>query len=124
MVVRRILVGILAVCALLWGVTGVSALAIAAHEHVHHTEGHDHHEDLEAALHGHAHEGVPDHDHDLTASPIAPRAAAPGSGYASGSQPLIPAPDQPGEGLLTSTSVGWCSSHGAPPFLMFCALLT
>jgi hypothetical protein len=112
------------VCALLWGVTGVSALVIAAHDHLHHAEVHDHHGDLEAALHGHGHEGVPDHDHELAAPPVASRIAAPGSVHASGSQTLPPTGDRREEILLTAASGERCSSHGAPPFLMFCVLRT
>lgn len=66
-IVRRNLVIASTICSLLWAVTGVSVLAVALHEHHHHAEMHDHHEAIEVVLHGHAHEGSPDHDHQLTA---------------------------------------------------------
>jgi len=66
-IVRRNLVTAATICALLWAVTGVSILAVALHELHHHGETHDHHDPIEVVLHGHAHEGSPDHDHELTA---------------------------------------------------------
>jgi hypothetical protein len=112
------------VCSLLWGVTGVSALVVAAHEHFHHAEVHDHHEDLEAALHGHGHEGAPDHDHEVTVPPVASRIAAAGSPHAACLQPSSPSSDQREEISLAATSVESRSIHCPPPFLMFCVLLT
>lgn len=63
---RRRLCAALVVLAVLWTGVGLSVLAVSAHEHLRHAEPHDHHAAVEVALHGHAHDGSPDHDHDLT----------------------------------------------------------
>ena len=76
-IVRRNLVAAVTVCSLLWAVTGVSVLAVALHDHHHHAEIHDHHDAIEVVLHGHSHEGSPDHDHELTAPLSAARSHVP-----------------------------------------------
>ena len=65
--VRRNLVVVAAIGSLLWGACGVAVLATAAHELRHHSEAHDHGGALQIALHGHAHQGEPDHDHQCAA---------------------------------------------------------
>ena len=70
---RRNLAAVAVVCSLLWVVSGVSALALTLHEHGHHVEDHDHHDAIQTVLHGHAHESLPDHDHELTAPLMASR---------------------------------------------------
>jgi hypothetical protein len=75
-------------------------------------------------LHGHAHEGLPDHDHELTAPLSASRVSS--------------APQLQTMALQTSpldvsaacslragsTSQSWMRDHGPPVFLMHCVLLT
>ena len=62
-------------CSLLWAVTGVSVLAVAYHEHHHHGETPIHQDAIEVVLHGHDHEGSPNHDHELTAPLSASRSS-------------------------------------------------
>ncbi len=65
-VVRRDLTTVAVIGALLWVVSGVSVLALVLHQHSHHSAFHGHHDALQAAVHGHSHEGSPDHDHEFT----------------------------------------------------------
>ena len=123
-IMRRNLVTAAAICLLLWAVTGVSVLAVALHEHHHHTEMHDHHEAIEVVLHGHSHEGSPDHDHELTSLLSVSRTF-----WSVNSQALVSLPND-----LDDAEIGPDGSSfngpseprdfGPPAYLMHCVLLT
>ena len=123
-VVRRNLVVIVAVCSLLWAVTGVSVLALTVHQHSNHSEAHDHLEDLQAAFHGHAHESTPDHDHEFTAALSASRASA--AEYSPGltSHGRILTTTEPDVIQDAASSLWRIQGNGPPPYLMNCVLLT
>jgi ABC-type Zn2+ transport system substrate-binding protein/surface adhesin len=122
--VRRDLVVIVAVCSLLWAVTGVSVLALAVHQHSSHSEAHDHLEELQATFHGHAHESAPDHDHEFTAALSASRASAAeySPGLTSHGRMLTTTKPDVIQGAASSL---WKSQdYGPPSYLMNCVLLT
>lgn len=121
---RRCLFVVVASGALLWAGTGVSVLLVALHEHSHHADQHDHHEAVQAAMHGHAHEDGPFHHHHLSATPGASRVST----VAQMSDAMIS-----GRAILdldnrriTRADLRFRSSarDGTPAFLMHCALLT
>ena len=72
---RRHLVLVIAIGSLRWAAAGAGVLAVVIHDLVHHPAPHDHHEALLTAVHGHAHEGTPVHDHVVSA-PLGPSRAA------------------------------------------------
>jgi hypothetical protein len=76
--VRRVFVVVTVGGSLLWAVTGGSVIASSLHDHCHHPEGHDHQELVQTALHGHSHEGSPEHTHRCTAFASASRAPSAG----------------------------------------------
>ena len=112
------------ICSLLWAVTGVSVLAVALHENLHHAEDHNHDNAIEMVLHGHDHEGSPNHDHELTAPLSASRT--------SWSVHLNSAVSQASDVVDAETrtirvSVGddlQSRDLGPPAFLLHCVLLT
>lgn len=112
-----------AVGSLLWSVGGFSALAVVVHEHAHHTETHDHCEDLRAALHGHGHEATPDHDHRLASPPPASRAAAGGSSDALVLQAQALADPLQGDSPLEPRSTRRIREPLPPPYLLYGVLL-
>jgi len=109
---------------MLWAVSGVSVLAVALDEHCHHSEDHDHHEALQAALHGHSHEGLPDHDHELTAPLSAAKTLSWVHPHAVASQAyeLTARVTSVVEAVVPRPSIG--HDHGPPSYLMHCAFLT
>lgn len=121
---RRSLTASVAVCSLLWAVSGVSVLAVALHEHAHHAEDHHHDAAIRTALHGHTHESSPDHDHELTTL----------AGFSRGSAMhhfQDAATQRPGaevccESLFRVGGAAEPSARdvGPPPYVMYCALLT
>jgi len=125
--VRRNLVVVVAVCSLLWAVTGVSVLALAVHQHSSHSEAHDLLEELQATFHGHAHESTPDHDHEFTAALSASRASRTSEaelspGLTSHGRMLTTTESEVIQGAASSL---WKSQdHGPPSYLMNCVLLT
>jgi len=123
-IVRRNLVVVVAVCSLLWAVTGVSVLAVALHEHFHHAHYHDHHGILQAAIHGHTHEGTPDHGHELTVPLSASRVSAVEHSFGLASQFCVLADQQRDEARTTAASISRSRGHGPPKYLMNCVLLT
>jgi hypothetical protein len=123
-IVRRNLVVGAVVCSLLWAVTGVSVLAVALHEHVHHGHHHDHQGVLQTAIHGHAHEGIPDHDHELSAPLSASRFSAVEHSAALASQISVLADHQREESRTTAASMTRSREHGPPKYLMNCVFLT
>lgn len=123
-VVRRYLVAGAVMCSLLWTVIGVSTLAVAFHEHSHHAETHDHHDALEVVLHGHAHEGSSDHDHELSAPLSASRSFGSVGPPIMVSQACDHSEDatRPKRGMTTCLS--GARDLGPPRYLMHCVLLT
>jgi len=123
-IVRRNLVTAAIICSLLWAVTGVSVLAVALHEHHHHAEMHDHHDAIEVVLHGHAHEGSPDHDHQLTAPLSVSRSTWYGHSHVMDSHAgdLEDAEIGPGGSCFKGPSEP--RDLGPPAYLMHCVLLT
>lgn len=121
---RRNLAAVAVVCSLLWVVSGVSVLALTLHEHGHHVEAHDHHDAIQTVLHGHAHEGSPDHDHVLTAPLMASRMFSSVHLHAMVSQPndLVDAAVNSVGALAKSLSDP--RDLGPPSYLMHCVLLT
>ena len=122
--VRRRLFIVVASLALLWVGTGVSVLAVAVHESLHHADPHDHHEAVRVAFHGHAHDGTPDHDHDVTAPPGAsqrPSAAGPLDASPGGNEVTVP---ERQKAQPEDSSSGAGSRYGPPPYLLHCVLLT
>lgn len=122
--VRRHLYAIVAVGALLWAGTGVSVLAVALHESLHHADPHDHHEAVRVALHGHAHDGTPDHDHDLAAPPGAsqrPSAAGPLGASPEDNEVTV---SEHQKTQPEDSSSGAFPRYGPPPYLLHCVLLT
>jgi hypothetical protein len=71
--VRRNLAVVVVLGSLLWCASGAGVLLVAAHEHLHHDEKHGHEKVFQAAIHGHAHESSPDHEHELSAPLTASR---------------------------------------------------
>jgi len=123
-IMRRNLASVAVVCLLLWVVSGLSVLGIALHEHVHHTEPHDHYDALQAALHGHAHEGSPDHDHELSAPLNASRSsAAPHPQIMASRAPLLQG-SETSRLRVVAASLSGTRIHGPPSYLMHCVLLT
>ena len=128
-IVRRILVVAVAVCSLMWAVAGVSVLVIAFHEHhhhhhQHHAETHSHDAVFELVLHCHDNEGLPHHDHELTAQLSGSRASWSGHLHSAVSQ----ASDFVD---VDTTTVGALAGDysesrdlGPPAYLMHCVLLT
>ena len=123
-IMRRDIVAVAVICSLLWAVSGVSVLAIALHEHVHHAEPHDHHGTLQAALHGHAHEGSPDHDHELSAPMNASRSSAvPHPQFMASRAPLLQS-SETSRLRAVAASLSGTRIHGPPSYLIHCVLLT
>lgn len=121
---RRRLFVVAAILALLWAGTGVSVLAVALHEILHHADPHDYHDAVRVALHGHAHDGTPDHDHNLTATPGAsrgPSAAGPVGASPEGNQATVLERQKTQPEAFSS---GTCLGYGPPPYLLHCVLLT
>jgi len=121
-VVRRNLASVVAVCSLLWAVSGVMVLALALHEHGHPVE--NHYDAIQTALHGHAHEDSPDHDHELTAPLSASRTLRSVHSHAMVSQPndLVDAAVSSVGTMANSMSEP--RDFGPPPYLLHCVLLT
>jgi len=123
-IVRRSFAAVAVVCSLLWAVSGVSVLGIALHEHFHHAELHDHHGALQAALHGHAHEGSPVHDHELRVPLSASRSsAAPHPQVVTSRTPLLQG-FEASRLRAVAASLSGARNHGPPSYLMHCVLLT
>ncbi len=123
-IVRISIVAVVVVCSLLWAVTGVSVLALALHEHGHHVEDHGHYDALQIALHGHAHESSPDHDHEVTSPLSASRAWWSGHIDALISQ-FHSSPDSGIASAGTSTLQQVEGRDIRPPsYLLHCVLLT
>lgn len=109
--------------AVVWAASGVPVLAVTLHEQLHHAELHHHRADLHTALHGHAHDGMPDHDHTITAPPSAQRPSLPGGALAA-ALAACPSPAvDPDMGLAADTLTRGGRRHGPPPYLMHAALL-
>jgi hypothetical protein len=121
---RRYLIATSVVCSLLWAVCGMSALAVALHEHVDHAEPHDHHDVIRTVLHGHSHEGTPDHDHELSTLVGASR----GSATPHNQDPASQSPDTEhyrGSSLRVGGATEPCAPDvGQPLYVMHCVLLT
>jgi hypothetical protein len=99
-------------------------LAVALHESLHHAEPHDHDAALQAALHGHAHEGTPDHDHEIAMAPSAPRPGPLGCGMLAAALAQRPAQVWEVERTgLPGISTPRERHHGPPPYLALGALL-
>ncbi len=121
---RRNLAAVAVVCSLLWVVSGVSVLALALHEHGHHGEAHDHHDAIQAVLHGHAHESLPDHDHEFTAPLSASKTISSGHSHAIASQAYDLAECVVSSPGAVATCLSTPRKHGPPSYLMNCVLLT
>jgi len=122
--VRRNLAAVAVVCLLLWVVSGVSVLALTLHEHSHHVEAHDHHDAIQTVLHGHSHEGTPDHDHELTAPPSVSRTF-----WSVHSHAVVSLPNDLVDAEVSSVgamadSLSESRDLGPPAYLMHCVLLT
>lgn len=116
-----------AVCSLLWAVSGVSVLVIAFHEHLHHhnhAETHNHDDVFELVLHCHDNDDSPHHDHELTAQLSASRTSWSVHVYSLVSQANDFLDSEVGirrEADMDSTE---SNDHGPPVFLLNCVLLT
>ena len=123
--VRRILVVAVAVCSLMWAVTGVSVLVIAYHEHHHHhAETHNHDDVFELVLHCHDNEGLPHHDHELTAQLSASRVSWSGHLFSMVTQANDLDDGEIWADLDSARCLSELRDHGPPAFLMHCVLLT
>ncbi|MEN8164792.1 MAG: hypothetical protein ABFS37_11740 [Acidobacteriota bacterium] len=124
LIVRRDLTILAVIGALLWAVSGVSVLAVVLHQHSHHSGAHGHHDALEAAVHGHAHEGRPDHDHEFTAPLSASRASSAAQLHLMASQGFS-LPDRETKTVRAAAiALSRLRVHGPPPYLKNCAFLT
>lgn len=122
--VRRHLVLVIAIGSLLWAATGAGVLAVVIHDLVHHAAAHDHHEALLTAVHGHAHEGTPVHDHVVSA-PLGPsRAADAGPSANLAADVATPFDDPRRDAMATPCSADRDIAQGPPMYLMHCVLLT
>ena len=106
------------------GAGRVAVLAVAIHENTHHSEHHDHISAFRTALHGHSHQGTPEHDHE----PVAPSAAGKTRVVV---QPLSLACSTQGAAECesipvpcTDDEVGCAKEHEPPPYLILGVFLT
>jgi hypothetical protein len=120
---RRRLCAALVVLAVLWTGVGLSVLAISAHEHLHHAEPHDHHAAVEVALHGHAHDGPADHDHDLTGPVQASRDRSTAQLSEASLPKSVVVESELHRLQLEVASSTLMREHGPPAHLLHCVLL-
>jgi hypothetical protein len=109
----------------LWAVTGVSVLVIAFHEyHHHHADIHDHQDAFDIVLHGHSHEGSPDHDHQITSTFSASRTIWFGHSGITASEAGFLVDDETRRFATTVDIPSEARDLGPPAYLMHCVLLT
>lgn len=99
-------------------------LMLAAHEHLHHTDTHDHEDAIQTAIHGHAHESSPDHEHEFTAPLSASRVSAASQLAALSIGNDVPADHRQDESHRLAVPAATSPGCGPPPYLMNCVLLT
>jgi len=123
-VVRRDLTTIAVIGALLWAVSGVSVLALVLHQHSHHFEVHDHHDALQAAVHGHSHEGSPDHDHEFTVPLSLSWVSSAVHLHVVGSEGFALPDNEPNPVRAAATAPPRMLDQRVPPYLENCVFLT
>jgi hypothetical protein len=123
-IVRRNSAAVLALTSLLWCASGAGVLMVAAHEHLHHAETHDHGRAIETAIHGHAHDSTPDHEHEFTAPLGASRTSTATQLPNLCSEYNAASDHARGESHRRLAPAALSREHGPPPYLMHCVLLT
>lgn len=109
---------------LLWCASGGGVLAVAIHEQLHHAHDHGHEEVFQAAIHGHAHESSPDHDHELTAPLTASRVTSAFQMLELAVEAATAADHKQDASRRLTTNPLMSAEYGPPPYLMNCVLLT
>lgn len=123
-IVKRELLIFVLIGAVFWAVTGVSVLAVAVHEHREHSDFHDHLQAFRTALHGHAHEGTAEHDHEPTAPSSASRAPVVVQPLELPSFPCDADADRKCTLSCEDTSTPFFGDEGPPPYLILGVFLT
>lgn len=122
--VRRNLSAAVVLGSLLWCASGAGVLLVAFHEQLHHTEVHGHEDAIQAAMHGHAHESSPDHDHELTAPLTASRVTSAFQMLELTVETAAAADHQQDASRRLTAHPLMSAEYGPPPYLMNCVLLT
>lgn len=123
-VVRRNLYVVVVLGSLLWCAGGGGVLAVAVHEQLHHAHDHCHEEVFQAAVHGHAHESSPDHDHEFTASLTVSRVTSTLQMLEYVVETAAAADHQSDASRRLMANSVTSAEYGPPPYLMNCVLLT